>query len=330
MANGVDNGATADFPVWGKNVWAISLILGMLAGIVLALNGAGVLTDEKVARDPSGKLPPSNQTLRLKHFLAVYVGFLISVVFLAFLIEAKFGISPYATIQLTCGAIFMAASFGKPWWLYATIRRLGWFAAIFSDKWMRRLLVGLGAILVVSGSASATKRDTDRGGEQTAPFNMSSLTSTYPLVGAVRGTYVITSDSIVVTVSEGELRSQIPRDYGALGTIRDLELRVGLGAPTRTGWALDTLGTQIGVADLLRAESWIKVSNLRFVLPTKANLDLSERWLVFQLSAHHSGLFNRSAGEFASYVCQEENILGATEASRSRAARLRKEYSKIC
>lgn len=183
--------------------------------------------------------------------------------------------------------------------------------------------------LVVAGCAGAPSGTSTLAPAQ-RPFRMSSLHATYPLVAELRGTYVVGENSIEVNVAEGQLRSHLSDDYGVRGTLRNLALRVSLGAPTPTGWALDTLGTQDAVADSLLTESSVKFGNLRFVLPIAPSVSLNERWLVFQLSADHAGLFNRPAGRFANYICAEENILGPTDSSRARATRMKTEYSKAC
>jgi cardiolipin synthase A/B len=43
----------------------------------------------------------------------------------------------------------LIASSGRPWWLYATVRRLGWFSGVESDRSMRRILAVIGVVLVI-------------------------------------------------------------------------------------------------------------------------------------------------------------------------------------
>jgi hypothetical protein len=70
------------------------------------------------------------------------------------------------------------------------------------------------------------------------------------------------------------------------------------------------------------------------VLRTKPGVDLENRWLVFQFSADHTGLLNenRQPGRFANYACSDENLLGPTDASRSRAEKMKSKaaYSYTC
>ena len=195
----------------------------------------------------------------------------------------------------------------------------------------RKSLVMLPALLLGACAQAAELAPSSLPQESARPFTMSSLRSTYPLAGALRGSYSIARDTLVVTVTKGELRSHIPRDYQNRGSLDNLSVRVALGSPTATGWTLeDSLGTEIRVADTLGPEAYATFANLRFTLPIKPGTNLGERWLVFQFSADHRGLFNRPAGRFANYACSEENLLGPTEASKARAIRMIGEYSRVC
>ena len=62
--------------------------------------------------------------------------------------ERWYGLPSERGILLTCGGVFLLAAMGRPWWLYAAIRRLGWFAAITNDIAMRLLLAVIGAGLI--------------------------------------------------------------------------------------------------------------------------------------------------------------------------------------
>jgi hypothetical protein len=66
-------------------------------------------------------------------------------------LERTLGVPANQTIFLYCGVLFLVASLGRPWWLYESIRRLGWFAAIERDGPMRGLLAVLG-IAMAAGS----------------------------------------------------------------------------------------------------------------------------------------------------------------------------------
>ena len=174
-------------------------------------------------------------------------------------------------------------------------------------------------------SASASAQNDPR------PFLINSLPSTYPLAGLFEGTYEVANDSIVVTVRAGMIESHIPRRIGTLAEIRQVEVTVGLGVPYEDGWTIDTLGTSVAIVSSLAGESATTFANLRFVIPRQPALDLSERWLIFQLGAKHQGLFGDGRpGRFVNYACQEENLLGATEDSRERARGMRTRYSTIC
>jgi hypothetical protein len=145
MANMVDRGVTRGWPQIARTVWAISLVGGVLIAAFLLANGLGILTTDLVA-DVS-----NNSSLTVRHFVFVYFGFLVLGVSGAFLLERFAGIEAKRGTLLVCGPIFVLASTARPWWLFATIRSLGWFGAIRSDKAMRMVLLFLGLILVAFG-----------------------------------------------------------------------------------------------------------------------------------------------------------------------------------
>ncbi len=69
-------------------------------------------------------------------------------------LERRYGLaSPQVPLAYT-GITFVVSSLGRPWWLYATIRRMGWFASIENDTHMRVLLALFGAVLLIAGLAA--------------------------------------------------------------------------------------------------------------------------------------------------------------------------------
>jgi len=149
-ANAVDRGLTRPWPGWARAAWAGGLILGVLAALFLLLTGLGVLTDEALSEtgDPSS-LHRGKTTVGV--FITVYVATLVTAVALALGLESLYDIQGEGTILVFCGAMFLLASTGKPWWLYETIRRVRWFAFIERDAVMRAVLAVIGAFCIAGG-----------------------------------------------------------------------------------------------------------------------------------------------------------------------------------
>lgn len=82
-------------------------------------------------------------------FTGVYVGVLIGTLLAGIAVEEWYGIDAERTGTFIFAGIFLLASTGWPWWLYASVRRLGWFGAIESGRTMRIVLVVLGLFLGV-------------------------------------------------------------------------------------------------------------------------------------------------------------------------------------
>jgi hypothetical protein len=141
MANAVDSGFTRAWPMWARTAWAVTLIAGSLGGVLL-----GMWSLELAGRlDPGGRAP-DNRT-----FLIVYTAFVVLGVALPLGLDALYGISRTMVLLVYCGTTFLVTSLGRPWWLYATIRRMGWFSGIESDAAMRLVLALLGAALLLAG-----------------------------------------------------------------------------------------------------------------------------------------------------------------------------------
>lgn len=148
MATAVDDGLTRDWPQWARALWGLTLISGCVGGALLGLTALGLLSDASLAArgDHAGRSPDT------RTFLLVYVGFLAVGVALSLGLESQ-GISHLAVIMVYGGVTFLVSTLGRPWWLYATIRRMGWFGSIHSDTAMRVVLVLLGTLLLLAGFA---------------------------------------------------------------------------------------------------------------------------------------------------------------------------------
>lgn len=148
MAIGVDAGLTQDWAKWAKVAWVLAMLVGLMAAVFTLLNAVGLLTSESLA--DRGSIRPDGKELRLWHFITVYAGSLLASLALAVWLEQTRGVDGERTMMGAAGALFLIASSDRPWWVYETIRRLGWFDTIESDRWMRRGLGLLGAVLVLT------------------------------------------------------------------------------------------------------------------------------------------------------------------------------------
>jgi hypothetical protein len=63
----VDRGLTRPWPDWARSVWAISLIVFAMAGVLLVVTGLGVLSRE-VLQDSYGPETPENRRITLWPF----------------------------------------------------------------------------------------------------------------------------------------------------------------------------------------------------------------------------------------------------------------------
>ncbi|HET7230212.1 MAG TPA: hypothetical protein VFJ16_09430 [Longimicrobium sp.] len=147
MATAVDSGFTRAWPEWARAAWAFALMAGIVGAVLLFANGVGALTDASLA-DRGGR---AGRVPSLRVYIAVYAGSLFAAVGLALYLEHAYGIPGKRALLWSCGLEFLVASTGRPWWLYQTIRRVGWFSAIESDTAMRVFLGVIGLALILPG-----------------------------------------------------------------------------------------------------------------------------------------------------------------------------------
>ena len=136
-------------------------------------------------------------------------------------------------------------------------------------------------------------------------------------------------DSLVIEVRRAEIRSAIPTHLGEPGVARDVRIVFGLGEKTAQGWTTsrDTPG-QLVAPSLRPGESRL-LKPLRFIIGGIRGISLSDRWLAASLGVSQS-LPGLQAGLLWSYACAEDNLLGATDTSRTRAKLMRDAYSRAC
>jgi hypothetical protein len=149
MATLVDHGFTRAWPSAARGAWAFGLVALMLAGGLTLLVGLGFISTSvlRSVGDPDARRVPS-----VAQFLAVYLGFVVLGVATAVYLEHAYAINGVRSIALFAGIVFLLASTGRPWWLFGTLRRLGWFAAISSDGTIRVVLAAIGAVLALVGA----------------------------------------------------------------------------------------------------------------------------------------------------------------------------------
>jgi hypothetical protein len=150
MAHAVDAGLTHHWPAWSRALWVSGILGSLLGGIYLALNGFGLLTE---ILSPSVPASDGKAKLTVGTFVVVYLGTLVAAIALALALEALAGIPGRRTGLVFCGAVFLLAATGRPWWLYTTVRRVRWFALIESDRAMRILLAVVGSAVILAGIA---------------------------------------------------------------------------------------------------------------------------------------------------------------------------------
>lgn len=151
MANAVDHGVTRAWPAGARSAWAFALVAGTLVAVLLCAIGLGVLSDQALGRIGTASRSRGQRVLTVWHFVGIYSSLVMGSVALSLWVERHYGIDGHRTILVCLGALFMLASTGRPWWLYGTVRRVGWFAAIDNEGWMRGLLFTIGALCVVIG-----------------------------------------------------------------------------------------------------------------------------------------------------------------------------------
>lgn len=190
-----------------------------------------------------------------------------------------------------------------------------------------RLAVWLGVALASCSGDPDPATLVPTGGNR---FTIDSVREGYPMTGEARGWYRIERDTLFVTVERGRFQNSLVRSYGPDGILRGLVLQAGIGVPTETGWRIDAKGSSLSIVEVLRPEEEARFEELTFFVPLEPGVDLGERWLYFALVGSHTGLADLEPGRLASYMCQEENLLGPTEESRERAERMRTSYPTAC
>ena len=187
-----------------------------------------------------------------------------------------------------------------------------------------RVLASIGVLLIIAGAdlvISATSLPTT--------FDLDSTKSTYPFVMRLQGTMQLQGDSLVIEVRSGVIRSAIPAHLGEQGVAWDVQIAFGLGEKTTKGWTTTHDTPAQIVAPSLSPGETRSLRPLHFVIRGIKGIPVRDRWLAASLGVTQR-LPGLPAGLLWSYACAEDNLLGATDASRERAKLMRAAYSRTC
>lgn len=141
----LERGAFSDVPRWAGATLLASLFVSIFGGIILLGRGLGLLDSATLASGDLGRAPTPPD------FITVYLGSLTVALFGALLGAYLFRVPALRVMFVIVGAQFLLAASGRPWWLHATMRRVGWFSQIKSDATIRRLFSAIGAAAVSAG-----------------------------------------------------------------------------------------------------------------------------------------------------------------------------------
>ena len=103
--------------------------------------------------EPADEPPPPAVTLPRELSgvtrAANYLALIALLVLVEKFIERRYGLKSPLIMFGELGVVFLVASGGRPWWFYATVRGVGWFKGVESDRAMRRILAVFGAVLII-------------------------------------------------------------------------------------------------------------------------------------------------------------------------------------
>jgi hypothetical protein len=139
----LETGVLIGLPPWVATAWTFALVLSLLAAPILIGNGLGLFSTELLASVGTDRAPTGRQ------WVAAYIAIIGSVLAVGFALNALAGINLARSVFFQLALVFLLASTGKPWWLYGTIRRTGWFALIRDERSLRAILWLLAVILMV-------------------------------------------------------------------------------------------------------------------------------------------------------------------------------------
>ena len=193
----------------------------------------------------------------------------------------------------------------------------------------RRYLTTIACAAAATALACASGGGGRAAAHRQTAFIITSLGSTYPLAGSLRGQIQVRSDSVVLLVEDGAVDNQMPEAQG--GTAVDsVSVAAGIAAPDSAGWRLEAVGAPSPVALELGPGARARLSPRRLAVAVPAGADLTVRWAVVDFRARHRGINGLTPGPFVTYACSGVNLLGPTAASAGRSAILVLDYTRAC
>jgi hypothetical protein len=148
----------------------------------------------------------------------------------------------------------------------------------------RLILVSLilAASCVAAGAAPFGSHDTqDAGVPEARPFSFSSLNTGFAIQGEFEGEYRIYPDRVVVRVTKADIRYSEHCQYQ--GRMLLSAVKFGLGANVNGGWKFAHAGQAALLGQEMRPGDRLGLVELHFSIPTGAEVDLSQHWLVAQM-----------------------------------------------
>jgi hypothetical protein len=141
----LDAGTFEGRPPWVGYLWIATMILSLLAAPILIGNGLGLFSSEVLASSGTGRAPTAGQ------WVTVYFGTVVTIVSVGLGLHWILGVGLVRAGSWLSAAMFLLASVGWPWWLFATVRRTGWFAFIRDDRHIRIILCSIALVLLAIG-----------------------------------------------------------------------------------------------------------------------------------------------------------------------------------
>lgn len=128
--------------------------------------------------------------------------------------------------------------------------------------------------------------------------------------GSFEGDYRVLSDKIELTVKDGNILLRDTAPYK--GRRKLAELRVGLATTLPSGrWKIISASKPVKIEEIMAVNQDLNLSNLEFIIPKGASIDLSKHWLIFEMSEYILDKGEQEARiRGTSYAHSSRNIFG--------------------
>ena len=131
------------WPDWARAAFVASSLLGVLGAPTLTALGLGLFDDLP-------QLPGEPRQLTAVMFASAYAGSLI-VIGCVLMVLLAVGFQPVRAGGFAVGPVFLLIAIRRPWWLFASVRRVGWFAFLKDGRPIQWLFGVIGVAAVVVG-----------------------------------------------------------------------------------------------------------------------------------------------------------------------------------